>query len=152
MAVEAAGPVVLPGAREQAQRLAVDLAAGRLLLRQPVELLARVVVAAGAAERDRLQLPALRVVRDQLGRALQHAQREVGALELDQRVGRRAQRLELQHAVGRVVGEDHDVGGALLPHGHLDPILPLVEALPEFVDGAQLQLRQSGSSRFGSWA
>src|SRR5213075_316346 len=85
---------------------------------------------------DALQLPRFDIVRLELARTFEDIQRVPRPAEADKCPRRRAQRLELEHAVWRLLGEHQNVAGPLLAPRHLDAALPRLQRLPELVDVA----------------
>ena len=134
MRVPHLGPFVLPGAREEALRLAV-----LVLLGEGTKHVARFGIALRAAKRPPFDLSHHDIVRVELARLLHDAQRVERPVHVGERLGRRAQRLEFQKAVGRLLGKHQDVARTLLLAGDLDAPLPAFQRLPEFVDVAHLE-------------
>src|SRR3954454_14935560 len=124
-------PLILPSACEETQCLAV-----LAFLGETAEAFASLGVALGAAQSDALELPRFDIVRLELARTFEDIERVPRPAEANQCPRRCAQRLEFEHAVWRLLGENQNVAGPLLASRYLDAAPPCLQRLPELVDVA----------------
>src|SRR4029077_14107988 len=102
-------PLILQGACEETQGLAVLAFVG-----EPAKAFAGLDKTRSPAESDALELARFDIVGVEAACVFEDGQRVTRPVESDKRARRCAQRLEFEHAVGRLLGKHENVTGTLL--------------------------------------